>query len=276
VLDFTYPELFGDVIEAVRPVMDMWGLLFRALGPSECFGIAGFTAKWVLRVVGLPAVLGLGILLYWIYDRHASGAEKANFNAKSHVFFAVFFSYPTICTVSFAAFICRDLSPTTSVLEADDSVFCEDSGHQTLQALSGVVVAVVAFGLPALFGAVMIWAARSYDRETADRERVATAQRISTELKVDLTAVEYVMRDITIGRDYSFLMDAYKPRYLYWEALDMLRKLALVGVVLLVGRGTVAQLSVALVLSFGFFALHMKTWPYKIDQVRLCFCFFTD
>jgi hypothetical protein len=40
-------------------------------------------------------------------------------------------------------------------------------------------------------------------------------------------------------------MDAYDPRYLYWEALDMIRKLALVGLVLLVGRGTIAQLSAA-------------------------------
>lgn len=43
----------------------------------------------------------------------------------------------------------------------------------------------------------------------------------------------------------------------------MLRKLALVGIVLTVGRGTVAQLSVAIILSFGFFALQMSTWPCK-------------
>ena len=52
----------------------------------------------------------------------------------------------------------------------------------------------------------------------------------------------------------------------------MFRKLALVGLVLLVGRGSVAQLSAAVVLSFGFFALQMYTWPYKLYQVRsLCF-----
>ena len=47
----------------------------------------------------------------------------------------------------------------------------------------------------------------------------------------------------------------------------MFRKLALVGLVLLVGRGSVAQLSAAIVLSFGFFALQMYTWPYKLYQV---------
>ena len=43
----------------------------------------------------------------------------------------------------------------------------------------------------------------------------------------------------------------------------MLRKLALVGIVLTVGRGTIAQLSVAIILSFGFFSLQMSTWPCK-------------
>lgn len=33
-----------------------------------------------------------------------------------------------------------------------------------------------------------------------------------------------------------------------------------VGLVLCVGRGSVAQLTVAIILSFAFFALQMKTW----------------
>jgi len=61
----------------------------------------------------------------------------------------------------------------------------------------------------------------------------------------------------------------YEPRYLYWEAVDMFRKLALVGVVLIVGRGTVAQLCAAIMIAFGFFAMHIKTWPYKVDQDNL-------
>ena len=58
----------------------------------------------------------------------------------------------------------------------------------------------------------------------------------------------------------------YVPAYLYWEALDMIRKLFLVGLILLVGRGSIAQLTCALLLSFGFFALQVKISPYKIAQ----------
>ena len=49
----------------------------------------------------------------------------------------------------------------------------------------------------------------------------------------------------------------------------MFRKLALVGLVLIVGRGTIAQLAAAIILSFGFFALQMKTWPYKLEADNL-------
>jgi len=48
-----------------------------------------------------------------------------------------------------------------------------------------------------------------------------------------------------------------------------MRKLALIGIVLVVGRGTIAQLAVAIMLSFGFFALQMKTWPYKLEADNL-------
>ena len=43
----------------------------------------------------------------------------------------------------------------------------------------------------------------------------------------------------------------------------MLRKLALGALVLAAGRGTVGQLSVAILFSFAFFALQMGTMPYK-------------
>jgi hypothetical protein len=53
----------------------------------------------------------------------------------------------------------------------------------------------------------------------------------------------------------------------------MLRKLALVGLVILVGRGSVAQIAAGTLLSFGFLALHVKVWPLKNTEdnmLRAC------
>lgn len=44
-----------------------------------------------------------------------------------------------------------------------------------------------------------------------------------------------------MGESFSFLLDASTFRCYCWETLDMLRKLVLVGLVLLVKRGSVAQ-----------------------------------
>ena len=49
----------------------------------------------------------------------------------------------------------------------------------------------------------------------------------------------------------------------------MLRKLSLVGLVVLLGRGSVFQLLCCILLSIGFFALHVKMWPMKTNMDNL-------
>jgi hypothetical protein len=264
VLDFQYPGLFGSVMEALRPIMDVWGLLFRALGPSECFGLQGFTTRWLLRVVAMPLIMTAFVLIVFTVHYYTHGVTYAKSNARGNFFFVVFFCYPTICIVSFAAFICQPLTDSTSVLEIDDAVICEDASHVRMQWLSGAVIAIVALGLPIALLYKLITKGRYYENNLR-KQYSGVAKRMSAELGVELSVAEYVVRDIVVGTEstFGFLMDAFLPQYLYWEALDMLRKLALVGLVLLVGRGSVAQLSVAIALSFGFFALQLYTSPYK-------------
>lgn len=109
VLDIQYPNIFGSVIEFLKPFMDVFSLLFRAVGPSECFGIQGFNSRWFLRVIGLPAVLSVFVGIAFVWDRYVSRPPNphAAVNLKSNCFFAIFFCYPTICVISFAAFICQ-------------------------------------------------------------------------------------------------------------------------------------------------------------------------
>ena len=80
------------------------------------------------------------------------------------------------------------------------------------------------------------------------------------------TAQAGVVKQIKMNEDFSFLLDAYRPDYYYWECVDMLRKLTLIGLLVLVDRGSVAQICVAICISFFFFALHVKTWPYKAPE----------
>ena len=106
VLNFQYPPAFRAVIDAMRPVMDFWNILFQIIGSSECFGLVGFTSKWVLRVVVLPIVLSSIVGIMYLLERYKK-SPKAGSHAKGRLFFAVFFCYPTICAVCFSSFICR-------------------------------------------------------------------------------------------------------------------------------------------------------------------------
>ena len=114
---------------------------------------------------------------------------------------------PTICTVSFASFICKQISPQYSVLEADDTTLCEDPEHFTIEVLSGVVVVVFAFGLPVVFGYILVSEARDYVQQSAGTN-AALVRRVADDLGVGEVAAGFVIRDVIIGEEYSFLMDA--------------------------------------------------------------------
>eukprot|EP01046_Picozoa_sp_COSAG06_P054338 COSAG06_NODE_9647_length_1852_cov_1.118654_1_plen_179_part_10 len=91
VLNFQLPPVFGGVIDAIRPIMDVWGLLFQALGSAECFGLSGFSSRWWLRVVVMPAILCAVIALVYIVERFRTTASAALTHAKGHIFLAIFF-----------------------------------------------------------------------------------------------------------------------------------------------------------------------------------------
>lgn len=93
------------------------------------------------------------------------------------------------------------------MLVNDDSIFCEDPGHRVLQVASGFVIAIIAVGLPVYFGVILKHSATVYEREYALPNK-AMAQRLAQQLNVDETQAEFVIRDVSIGGGYSFLMDA--------------------------------------------------------------------
>ena len=45
-----------------------------------------------------------------------------------------------------------------------------------------------------------------------------------------------------------------------------MRKLALVGLIVYFERGSVTQIMIAQLLALGFYSLHMRAWPYKLDS----------
>ena len=299
VLHVQYPPIFASSVEAFRFVNDA----FSVLWDSECFDLGGYPQQWLVKIIMLPLLV---CILYIMRmgadfgerrirkdDDLPVGRSKAKRHFTGDFFAGTFLLYPTICNTTFAAFQCRELIVGgAAVLEVDDTLMCSGDetvvffgSMQTLRVASVFIIVVVAAGVPLTCIVVLTRLANRYNRtdsltgtaappqisETSKKAIAnAIANRLAKKFSVDEDVAESIIHDVThVGQDFGFLVDAYSFRHYYWEALDLLRKLVLVGLVLMVGRGSVAQSIVALILSFGFFALQVRTWPYKLQQDNL-------
>jgi hypothetical protein len=197
----------------------------------------------------------------------------------------IFLAYPQVVNICFSALDCRAVSPSVYVLADDDRIVCPagsllDSLGANLQTMSLLVLIVVGFCVPAGFG-FLIWSkSKNAAVEDEDVDRVASvilssrtlpsppeddapseiARTVTTRRELDAT-----IRQLRALGSFKFLTDAYNPRLPFWETIDLLRKFCLVGLVVLAGRGSSAQIAAGNALSFGFFAAHMKFWPMKTD-----------
>eukprot|EP01043_Picozoa_sp_COSAG02_P054804 COSAG02_NODE_6264_length_3694_cov_140.769402_2_plen_841_part_00 len=264
VLHLHYPPVFAGAVDALRFLQDVFSVFLDV----ECAGLAGFESQWLVKVIAIPCMCATILVCTYTVQRKLHGSLTALHNAKSYFLGAIFLIYPSVCNVVFAAYQCRELvvgAPTMSgVLEADDRLLCSSPSMERLRFLSMIVIVVFCVGVPVVSGGGLLYMARGYARLDSDHN-AAVVTRLSADFDVDENVADYVLRDVTaMGQSLSFLMDAYTFRCYYWEALDLLRKLLLVGVCLLVSRGSVAQNVVALLLSFSFFALQTTTKPYKL------------
>ena len=140
-------------------------------------------------------------------------------------------------------FNCRSLDGGIRVLRTDFRVDCTSPQHQLFRLIAWAVIALFAVGIPVYLVVLMMRRMREY-RVNSDSDRFV-ARRVADELKIDDKQAMEAIRDVSTGREYSFLVNAYKSQYFYWEGVDMLRKLALVGMLVVVGRGSAAQLFLA-------------------------------
>ena len=124
-------------------------------------------------------------------------------------------------------FNCRTLAPDIRVLEADYSVDCETGKHAAFQLLAAAVALGFSVGVPVVLMAAMVHRTKEHNAVTpADRfvaRRVAESLGLADAVSID------AVRDVRMGREYSFLVSAFQSRYFFWEGVDMLRKLTMVG-----------------------------------------------
>ena len=70
-----------------------------------------------------------------------------------------------------------------------------------------------------------------------------------------------------IKNRYGFLYDRYRKEVYYFESVEFLRKLILVGAVLFLYKGSIMQIAIAFLVSTVFFILHIKFQPFKDESI---------
>jgi hypothetical protein len=265
VMQVQYPENLRTIINAMKPLM----FSLRNLVQIDCWPHHSFWITWCFDVFFVPLLLFSAIALYYchwtIIHRQDSEMERRNImhSVRGYAFSVVFLVYPNICNNVFVIFRCRWLAPDEHYLEADYSVDCDSFVYQLFWWVAAIYAVLVPFGVPVYFWLIM---RREEKREAASTTSLRNlSARMALDLGLDGGADRCisVVKQIKLNEDFSFLLDAYHPNYYYWECVDMLRKLTLIGLLVLVDRGSVAQICVAIIISFFFFSLHVKTWPYK-------------
>eukprot|EP01045_Picozoa_sp_COSAG04_P009171 COSAG04_NODE_525_length_13096_cov_16.943602_2_plen_592_part_00 len=156
---------------------------------------------------------------------------------------------------------CRNLDGGIELLRTDFRVHCSTQMHFVYQGVAGVLIALFAVGTPVWLVRMMMLRMGEYSA-SSDSDRFV-ARRVADELKIDDKQAMEAIRDVSTGREYSFLVNAYKSRYFYWEGVDMVRKLMLVGMLVVAGRGSAAQLFLAVCVSCTALVLQVTLQPYK-------------
>jgi hypothetical protein len=232
VLRIAFPDVFSDIVEMLKSV-NFWDKLFDA----ECEGLDGFASKWFVTIAVLPGILtGLTLGYYsierWLLASSREDEKNAATRLQSNMFTAVFFVFPPICNVVFATFNCRPMAATSDadVLMTDDRVRCKSSEHQQLIVPSYIVMVAFCFGLPLFLAYNLVkqsWEYATMFASGSESLERAVADRVAEDFHVDVEAAQYIIRDVSMSASFSFITDAYHPKVLYWETLDMLRKVLL-------------------------------------------------
>eukprot|EP01046_Picozoa_sp_COSAG06_P051942 COSAG06_NODE_8599_length_2118_cov_45.241768_2_plen_262_part_00 len=150
--------------------------------------------------------------------------------------------YPGLTNKVFEIYLCRHLGPDTYpryVLHTDYGIDCDDTN--TLRWTLGLALVLLwPIGVPTVLFCLMFRA----------RTKIISKDEDATGM-------------------FNFLIGDFKPEYWFWEVVELFRKLLLSGILSLVGRGSIAQAALGTVISFAFFALHLRLLPYKSPTLNV-------
>eukprot|EP01043_Picozoa_sp_COSAG02_P027024 COSAG02_NODE_1575_length_11877_cov_43.830871_5_plen_2345_part_00 len=237
VLDLRFPSPIPELMELVSLMLGD----VRDIVRMDCWNIGGFYGKFVTNVIAVPTVIfTICFALFQNQKRtieatirgggaSESARETAQVQLRKNVFFGIFMVYPTVTTTLFRVPQCRILG-NDRYHEDDYRVRCDNSDFYSIGALSACLIVLVPLGVPTIFFFMM---KRQKDKIGGVRETALGGAKLAD--------------DDTADEDdrYGLLIRDFRPEFYFYEIVTYSRKLLLGGVTVMMGRGTMAQVSLA-------------------------------
>ena len=155
------------------------------------------------------------------------------------ILWLLFFAYPLVTNVAFAAFPCYDLD-SGSWLRADVAIKCGSAEHT--EAMSLAVVAILLYPIGLLLTSFILLL----------RAREAIRSKETTPL----------------SKAIAFLWREFKPEYFWWECIELLKRVVLVGLMQLAWYGEVLQVLLGTLLAVSFLLFQLISLPYADPSIN--------
>ena len=175
-------------------------------------------------------------------------------------FTLTFLTYPSVCRIIFAALTpCEEFDNGEAYLKADYAINCASTEHQVARVWAFTMLGVWVFGVWALSVAILFWhrkpimqvKKRLHDERVSGRTRAMTQQTQHMHHQLP----SYVRA----------LTDAYEGHCFWWEAVEIIRKVVMVGLLIFFQPGSIEQLCLGLGLCVLFIAWYHHLKPYESD-----------
>jgi hypothetical protein len=205
------PKVFQTLIR----FMKLFALNLFSILPIGCIGSYTFIHQLTLAIL-LPLTLLVGIGAIYVMKRTTAGIEDVVFRMASGAMYLV---WPFVTHTIFQTFNCRSFDDEVSFLAIDYHISCDDASYTVLAVVAAFAVIVYPIGVP--FATLLLL----YQNRAAIKSE-----------------------DAAICGRYSFFLGDYKPQQYYWDCVEMLRKVAITGLIANFLPGSLLQLNAGIIL----------------------------
>ena len=288
-LELQWPEPFLSLIGFLKVFSFDW-LSFLDIG---CMATYDYYTKFVFAMFLMPALLGGVAAVY--FAQSAKGVADIKDRCIKMALTAIFLIFPMVSQTIFQGFSCTALDESESWLFIDRQINCNEDGYKAfIYGLGTLGVLIYPIGYaPSI-------AVQQLTRLTKDLTRVLTHMYVCV-ARIPAVTLFILMKNKDDIRTYGdayrrydvrkyvralshcishrlclslavysqFLVADYKPEYHYFDAIEMMRKVFMTGLLIFFQKGSLFQMVIAMFFSMIYGGYVAWCLPYRVTAANL-------